>query len=75
MVDKIVYKDISKNRETNELHDVPKVIFGEMVKEDEHFIHIVASDGTRMRVNKSVIITVKENCICSNGNGNGGNYT
>ena len=37
-----------------------KVLFGEITSEDEHFISLIAEDGTRFRISKRSIITIKE---------------
>ena len=47
---KIVYKDDNST----------KLIFGNVEDEDDVFIKIKAEDGTKFRVNKSSIVTIKE---------------
>lgn len=50
MKTKIVYKD----------ENITKVIFGELMSEDDIFFNIRADDGTNFRINKRDTVTLKE---------------
>ena len=47
---KLVFEDAGKS----------KVIFGEIIKEDDFFVSLKAEDGTLFRIGKRFILSMKE---------------
>ena len=52
---KIVYQDNGNS----------KVVFGQIESEDDCFVSIVTTDGTRFRIGKRAITTIKGEVQCS----------